>query len=697
MILLFLTFCTRYKELDLSALPTVTHRDLVQVYDTGDTLYRDIRLQTVRSTGFFHYNPDPAKIEKAPSLKMPEYKTREEWEKRAADLRKHILISTGLWPLPEKGPLNAHIYGKIVHPDYTVEKVYFESYPGFLVTGNLYRPRGKEGPFPAIITPHGHWKHGRLEDSERCSVPARCINFARQGYVVFSWDMVGYLDSGKQVTHRFTDTPQHALWGVSVMGLQLWNSMRAIDFLLSLPEVDSTRIGCTGASGGGTQTFMISAVDQRVKVSAPVNMVSAHFQGGCVCENAPGLRLGTFNVEIAALMAPRPMKLIATLRDWTHDTPKIEYPMIRKIYQLYDAEDHLEYAQFDFPHNYNKTSREAVYPFFAKWLLGDENASKYKEKPYSAEQPEQLLNFPGDEKPPSDLNEQKLTDYLIEKSQETFTEYWPESETEFKRFESVYGTALRDILAAQFPQKIDVIHVGDAAGDDFKVSRLLISRSQKEDWIPAIFYQPAKYIREAALIVHGKGKSAVVPPDSNKPGELVSGLLAKGVNVLVIDVFKIGEHNLAAGMRPRDETVKHFVTYNRTDAQEQIQDILTAVKYLEDYDKIQIIGLEDAGPLVILSSVIIQDVSTVVADCMYQNWEDEEFLLQKLFIPGLARYGGLATALLLTSADNIEILQPWNPDFIKRIQETMLNCGLKKKIMVHSEINIAENILRKIK
>jgi len=150
-------------------------------------------------------------------------------------------------------------------------------------------------------------------------------------------------------------------------------------------------------------------------------------------------------------------------------------------------------------------------------------------------------------------------------------------------------------------------------------------------------------------------------------------------------------------MRPRDETVKHFVTYNRTDAQEQIQDILTAVKYLEDYDKIQIIGLEDAGPLVILSSVIIQDVSTVVADCMYQNWEDEEFLLQKLFIPGLARYGGLATALLLTSADNIEILQPWNPDFIKRIQETMLNCGLKKKIMVHSEINIAENILRKIK
>jgi len=174
LILLFLTFCTRYKELDLSALPTVTHRDLVQVYDTGDTLYRDIRLQTVRSTGFFHYNPDPAKIEKAPSLKMPEYKTREEWEKRAADLRKHILISTGLWPLPEKGPLNAHIYGKIVHPDYTVEKVYFESYPGFLVTGNLYRPRGSR--------PLETWTVGRLR---KMFSPSSLYQFCSSGVCSF--------------------------------------------------------------------------------------------------------------------------------------------------------------------------------------------------------------------------------------------------------------------------------------------------------------------------------------------------------------------------------------------------------------------------------------------------------------------------------------------------------------------------------
>ncbi|HEU0049118.1 MAG TPA: hypothetical protein VFQ43_16120, partial [Nitrososphaera sp.] len=118
-------------------------------------------------------------------------KTKEEWLARAQYLRQQILVSAGLWPLPEKTPLNSQIFGKIERREYSIEKVYFESYPGFYVTGNLYRPLGKTGPFPGILTPHGHWEYGRLENSELGSIPARCINFARQGYVIFSYDMVG--------------------------------------------------------------------------------------------------------------------------------------------------------------------------------------------------------------------------------------------------------------------------------------------------------------------------------------------------------------------------------------------------------------------------------------------------------------------------------------------------------------------------
>ncbi len=158
------------------------------------------------------------------------------------------------------------------------------------------------------------------------------------------------------------------LWGTSLCGLQLWNSIRSLDFLESLPEVDPARIGCTGASGGGTQTFLLTAVDDRVKVSAPVNMISAHFQGGCVCENPPNLRLESSNLEIAALTAPRPMLMVSATGDWTVNTPTVEYPSIREIYRLFGAEDQLEWAQVDAGHNYNRESRECVYKFFGRFL-----------------------------------------------------------------------------------------------------------------------------------------------------------------------------------------------------------------------------------------------------------------------------------------------------------------------------------------
>ena len=176
-------------------------------------------------------------------------------------------------------------------------------------------------------------------------------------------------DSGEQIDHGYGGE-REGLWGLSLMGLQLWNAIRSVDFLESLPDVDNNRIGCTGASGGGTQTFMLTAVDDRIKVSAPVNMISAHMQGGCLCENAPNLRLDTSNIEIGALMAPKPLLLVSATGDWTKDTPKVEYPAIRSIYAHFDAEDKVHEVQIDADHNYNKDSREAVYAWFGKWFSG---------------------------------------------------------------------------------------------------------------------------------------------------------------------------------------------------------------------------------------------------------------------------------------------------------------------------------------
>src|SRR5262249_45609786 len=149
-------------------------------------------------------------------------------------------------------------------------------------------------------------------------------------------------------------------------------------------------IGCTGESGGGTQTFLLTAIDHRVKVAAPVVMVSDGFQGGCVCENAAGLRLGTDNVEIAALTAPRPLQPLGATGDWAARTMTNAYPAVRSVYALLGRPDRVGADVFNFPHNYNQTSRNAVYPFLAHWLLGIDDSQSTLEGEQAVEKPEDL-------------------------------------------------------------------------------------------------------------------------------------------------------------------------------------------------------------------------------------------------------------------------------------------------------------------
>jgi hypothetical protein len=294
----------------------------------------------------------------------PKFKSLDEWQTRAAYIREHILASAGLLPMPDRTPLNAVIFGEVKHDDYTVSKVYFESIPGFFVTGNLYRPVG-DGPFPAILSPHGHWAYGRLENTAVVSAPGRAISLARQGFVVFTYDMVGYNDSS-QLEHRGFGGPREYLWGLSVGGLQVWNGIRALDFLEALPYVRRDAIGVTGESGGGTQTFLIAAVDDRVKVAVPVNMISLHMQGGCVCENPPGLRLDTTNVEIAATIAPRPLLMVSATGDWTVNTMERDY---------------------------NRDSREAMYAWMARWLQNAPADVRLGERPFTVDALSDLLVF----------------------------------------------------------------------------------------------------------------------------------------------------------------------------------------------------------------------------------------------------------------------------------------------------------------
>ena len=585
------------------------------------------------------------------------YSSLDEWQAHAAQLRQQILASAGMLPMPTKPPLKARVFGRIERDGYTIEKAYFESYPGFLATGNLYRPRGKKGPFPGVLCPHGHWQYGRLQDSPEGSVPGRCIALARQGYVVFSYDMVGYNDS-KQIGHGRIGAEREQLWGVSLMGLQLWNSIRAVDFLCSLRDVDSKRIGCTGASGGGTQTFLLTAVDDRVKVSAPVCMISAHFQGGCICENGPNLRLDTNNVEIGALAAPRPLLLVSATGDWTKNTPNVEYPWIRDIYRLFKAEDRVENAHFDAGHNYNQHSREAVYQCFGRWLLGSRDSNALKEQPFHVEQVRDLLVFYGEKYPQKQMDAKLLTEYLVRQSKAQLESAWPKDRAGLARFRKQYEPAFRHALAAQMPSSDEIIVAEGQPQrrDGFAAQPLTIGRAGKGDRVPAVLLTPEQRTSRApaALLVHGSSKAAVVGGDGSSPNPLAARLLESGRIVLAIDCFGIGE--------PAHEAIaadgKYFTTYNRTEIAERVQDILTALAYLDsraDVGRVELAGLDEAGLWCLLARALAPAVESCAVDLQKFKMDSDEQFVKRLYIPLLRRAGDIRTAIALAAPRRLMI------------------------------------------
>ena len=291
-----------------------------------------------------------------------------DWEARAKRIKRGILEGAELDQQPAKAALNPIRHSKRVGDGFTVENVAIESLPGFFVTGNLYMPQNSSKSLPAILSPHGHWSepddYGRFrEDKQRL-----CAHLAKMGAIVFAYDMIGYGDSD-QVDHKHPK-------GIS---LQTWNSIRSLDYLLSLPETDSNRLAVTGASGGGTQSFLLTAIDPRITVSVPAVQVSAHFFGGCMCESGMPIHKSvdhqTSNVEIAALAAPRPMLLISDGEDWTRFTPEVEYPYIKHIYNLYGEGELVENVHLaEEGHSYGLNKRLAAYPFLAQYLELDLSA-----------------------------------------------------------------------------------------------------------------------------------------------------------------------------------------------------------------------------------------------------------------------------------------------------------------------------------
>jgi dienelactone hydrolase len=540
-------------------------------------------------------------------FKGPEYRSLAEWQARRAKLQKQVLSANGLLPMPEKTPLNPQVFGRIDRGDYSIEKVLLETLPGFYLGGNLYRPLKRTGKFPAVASPHGHWTYGRVENAALGSIPARAINLAKQGHIVMTYDMVGYNDT-IQTPHAFGNQVEQ-LWSFGPLGLQTWNSIRVVDFLESLPDVDRDRIAATGASGGGTQTFMLTAVDDRVKFSAPVNMVSGIMQGGSPCENAPNLRVGTSNIEIAAMMAPRPLLLVSATGDWTRNVPKEEYPAIRKIYELYGKGSEVEEIQIDAPHNYNQASREAVYRFFGKHVLRAPVGVDFAENRFQVEKLQDMLALHARALPPSALTFEQIF------------EQWKRAST--RQFDQTSDlNALRERLAttmlAEWPEDVIVSGSGE---------QIVLNRKGSGERVSAIW-----------LPKQGAGVTVIVHPDGAAAGRK----LAAGASnsVLAIDAFQTG-----SAVAPRDRSHRYFLTFNKSDDAERVQDILTALAFAQKQKpaSIELRGSGKAAVWALFAAAVAPVKVTISEKPQGFKGTDDDFI-RDFFVPGIQRAGGLQAA-----------------------------------------------------
>jgi len=639
---------------------------------------------------------------------FPSITTAEQWRERARNIRQHTLIDCGLWPMPEKCPLDAHIFGKINRDGYSVEKVYFQSLPGFYVGGNLYRPLGQgKGPLPAILNPHGHWEFGRLTDTKDGSIPARCISFARQGMLAFSYDMVGFNDTHfsdtptnfpfHEVHHMFATNETDMLWSISLMGLQTWNSIRALDFLESLPDADRHRLACTGESGGGTQTFMLGAVDERLAAQAPVVMVSHIMQGGCLCENAPGLRVEYSNMELAAAPAPRPQIIVAATGDWTKDTPKVEGPAIMHIYDLLKAPEKFRYVQFDFGHNYNQTSREAVYEWFGKWLLRHPPTVPFKEPPCQKEPDTDLRVFPNGQLPPGALTQAQLIDSLRRSHRQQWDAAVPRDKAGLKRFSKLMLPAWQHTLQLDqiHPDALAQSHELGNTGNFFAAS-VKITRVGENAAVLATYWAPSDVVAtrlpSLVVLVNPEG---VPPQHGSQPQGLAETILHLGQAVIQIDRFSGGE--------PSDQFENYYSTYNRTKLQARVRDLLTVCAAADSIDprgvrafRVTIAGTGHAGLWALLAA---PGADAVVADAAALDTKDEQaFLATDLFCPGLLTIGGFMGSPMLVASHPLLLHNTGEKFATADLQAAVKAANADGKLKVYSkpldDARIAEWIAR---
>lgn len=667
------------------------------------------------------------------------------WELRREEIRQRILVGAGLWPMPAKTPLNSSMYGTIDRGDYTVEKVSFESIPGHFVTGSLYRPKTPkpEKGYPGVLCPHGHWADGRFYDSgekqslneiahgserflcgARSPLQARCVQLARMGCIVFHYDMLGNADSIQFPEHRHGPRESldgHSLgtWGFASQegaarlqtnfGLQTLNSIRSLDFLLERGDVDPAKLLVTGASGGGTQTMILSAIDPRVTASFPCVMVSTSMQGGCTCENTHLLRVGQGNIEIAAASAPRPMGMTAA-DDWTKELKTKGWPDIDRIYEMVKAKGMAE-AHFDihFPHNYNHVSRTHMYQFANRHLsLG--LPTPVLEREFEKLSREELSVWDASHPRPSgdavgETHERAICRLWTDDSSKQIDPLLqPDNSESLATSREVLGGAWDVLIRRSLPTSdaIDFSLVSKTKETTHLILKGLVRNTKHKEEIPTLFLHPEKANGRVVLWLSSQGKAGLFDGGVLRPE--VKRLLGGGISVMAADLYGQGEfisdhsmtlanpqvHYPGPNEKPEDSWRRdsvYYYGYNDSLYARRVHDVLTLIAFAkcqENYParEVSLVALADAGHWASAARAVNPSaVDRAVIDVHGFRFGNLSTVWHADFQPGAVKYGDITGLLTLGAPGQLMLADP-DPQLRDRVTKTYQAAGKSNALKV---------------
>jgi cephalosporin-C deacetylase-like acetyl esterase len=590
--------------------------------------------------------------------------SRKEWEERRKRLRAALFAAIGEFPATPC-PLEPREVGVLKRDGYRIEKILFQSRPGIQVTASAYVPESLRGKAPAVLVVHGHWAGARRDPV----VQARCLGLVHLGFFVLAVDAFG---AGERHPKPAPGAYHGALlgstlWpaGQSLLGMQVYDNRRAVDYLRSRPEVDGDRLGITGASGGGNQTMYAGALDERFRAVVPVCSVGryqAYLRTACcVCEVVPGALQFTEEGDVLGLTAPRALMVVNATMDgiqFSVGEARKSLERTSAIYDLYGVKEKLKHATFESPHAYNQAMRETMYGWMTQWLKEEGKGDPIPEPKHTIETAEDLACFSKDSRPatfvfPFTFAHQEAM-RLLEPHRKRAADHKEAWESQAMLLRAL----LREVLGGLPPlpptpaeqgtpteaAEVSTTPVVLEAEAGLPLSVRLRSRRDQKGKAPA------------CVVLHFDGKAAAL----DHP--LTAALVEKGWVVATADLRATGASKMAgeaiAGAADH-HSAEHGVWIGRPLLGQWVCDVRAIVEWLASLDRVQpgriaLAGIGPAALVALAAAAVLEDHIDAVAalDVPVTLVTDQAYpsgFRMGLLAPGLFKVGDVPQLAALAS------------------------------------------------